>query len=333
MLASMSTNQSHASLPRTAVLMPDNDDVSAVTVKKAATDAEIHATLRVTIFAFLRMESMRLNAEMMVDLYLQREGTDAPDAATRLGDAVLNREYGLERDLRTVVKLWSMSSHPEHPAVLRRLADAAWHKWSLVSGPSHALALYKRAADGGDAIALVRMAEWYTTGLDTILEKDVSKAVAAYQRALLENKYPEAAYGLGELHFATEQHTLAVEAWSMAAQQDHPAALYRLGQSYLHGWGVEAAAGRAIEYLRSAAAMGHTDSTTMLQEMSPTQCRTQMSLGRRTPSPKRERTVSHDLEQLPKPKRTILEDDFRVWDGKLLTERRSSASASLTAGG
>jgi TPR repeat protein len=64
-----------------------------------------------------------------------------------------------------------------------------------------------------------------------------------------------------------EDHLKAAELYALAAEKNHPGAMYNLGLSYLWGEGVEKSRAQAVLWLTKAAELGNAKAKGKLAEL------------------------------------------------------------------
>lgn len=88
--------------------------------------------------------------------------------------------------------------------------------------------------------------------------RDASAAEQLW-RIAAERGFANAQYNLGEVHFRRRAYVSAAHCWSLAVEQQHGDACWRLGQLYEEGNGVDKDPGKALQLWGQGAAHGSAD--------------------------------------------------------------------------
>jgi len=130
---------------------------------------------------------------------------------------------------------------------------------------SKAVRLYQRAIDMGNPLAMFNLAVCYKYGQG--VEKDLSKAVGLYQQAA-DMGNSNAMNNLGNCYNhgqgVEKDISKAVGLYQRAADMGNPLAMFNLGYCYSNGIGVEKDISKAVELYQRAAEKGDKTALTNL---------------------------------------------------------------------
>ena len=130
-------------------------------------------------------------------------------------------------------------------------------------------ALLEEAVSRETPLAVMWQARVHSTGrmgYPRDVPADLGRALAppGHRRRLSAHNLGNA-YAAG--HGVTEDHALAVEWWTRAAEQGDAITQLRLGEAYEAGRGVPADLGRALDWYRRAAAAGNAQAREALERL------------------------------------------------------------------
>ncbi|KAF9155886.1 copper transport protein ctr1 [Actinomortierella ambigua] len=173
-----------------------------------------------------------------------------------------------------VVAYFCTAARAENTAAQLFLGWIYGHGRGVVKSERDSFWWYRKAANGGNVVAQIRLARMYENGQDTV-SSNAFKAATWYRRAA-DNGSAEAQLAIGRMYtegYGVKEDTSQAARWyEMAAKQGHHEAQTILGQWFALGRGVVQSDEQAVEWLTLAAEQGNPAAQTRLGQMYLDRC-------------------------------------------------------------
>ncbi len=137
---------------------------------------------------------------------------------------------------------------------MRQTGDFHQEYWKTHGDAADAAAWFRKAADAGDIIAMVRLAQLYRG--DSGAPPDTEEArrwLARAEAAAAARKDTRAMVAVGLFHTADREGHASLDWYRMAADAGDPLGMYYVGTAYHFGIGVESDGKAALAWYRKAA--------------------------------------------------------------------------------
>ena len=187
---------------------------------------------------------------------------DALAAKGYLGDLLLiGKSQVIDYDEKRGNALLSELSYLDKESLtcchLQYLLGAYYHD-CLVGMEEEAFLLYQKGADQGHILAISLLAYCYGTGEGT--QKDVKKSLSLYKKAA-DLGHPVAQFNIGWMYFGgnycvEKDKTIAFKWFKKSAENGYREGIFRLGECYRFGDGVEENMNEAVKSFSVAAERG-----------------------------------------------------------------------------
>ncbi len=212
---------------------------------------QIHSIMLILLSSFILQDA---NAQCNIDSLLYYAECEDTTAQVLLGDAYLNGN-GVKKNTKEAVRWLKRATKLGSSEAPRKLADY----YTTCSWPYNYTKYYKIAAERGDVIAQVKLADLYMTPGNLHSKKSAAKW---YLRAA-ENGNAEAQSNIGWMYIhgkgVNRDHEEGIKWYRKAVKNGSVSALFLLGYAYLYGYGVPADYKEAMNYYAQGAVLGNVD--------------------------------------------------------------------------
>jgi hypothetical protein len=124
----------------------------------------------------------------------------------------------------------------------------------METDPQRGFQELKALAEAGSLLAIVHFGWALENGTGTNVD---SKAAEMWLRRAYERGSDVASYYLGHVYLRRRDYSRAQDVFAGGASMDYPPSIYRLGDMYLQGTGIEKQPDKAIALFEKASALGH----------------------------------------------------------------------------
>lgn len=191
-----------------------------------------------------------VNAQVSIDSLLYKAECDDTAALIALGDAYMYG-MGVEKNTSKSVVWYKKATKLGSSEAPRKLADY----YATSSWPKNFVKYYKLAAERGDVIAQVKLADLYMAD-----DFHTTKSAAKWYLRAAENGHAEAQSNIGWMYIhgkgVKRDREEGIKWYKRAIKNGSASALYRLGYAYLYGYGVMADYKEANRFYAQGAIMG-----------------------------------------------------------------------------
>ncbi|KAI8885317.1 HCP-like protein [Backusella circina FSU 941] len=237
----------------------------------------------------------RENPEEAFTWYVMASNGGITDAIYRLG-TLYEDGRGVSQDYEKAVRLYEYAGIKDHEDALYRLAQMYLYSKGVELDYLKAYDLYKRASELGHTLSygilniteesspkekqsqIILMCEYVAENGNVSVQYELGvfyeKLAMVYLEAFkwytiaADNEHKEAQYRLGRMYEKglgiDQDYNKAIELYNLAKEQGSSSAIYRLGTAYHHGYGVETNPEKAFECYLTAADLGHAGSQYVL---------------------------------------------------------------------